>query len=155
MECGETKCLFTKLALLAEETSELERCIEKNDFVYGKCMIDTEAESNHQLKDIVFQQVSLSCNNPVEHQYYNPVGNGKNTSGKWLQFQTKDICTIYCTEEDLLKHKDIKAKVNCKGKKCLPMSKHCFENDPTPILYVSRNQQEAKKRKNDDKAPKK
>lgn len=153
--CGKPIYFFVKSSLFHRQKSELQRCIESNDFIYRTTLINKEQESDHSLHDVIFQQVNLSCNTPVEHQHYNPIMICKKTSGQWLQFQTDDICAISCSKQDVLKDKDLKGKVDCAEIKCLPICKHCLDQDLTPVLYGQVNQQEAKEQNINNKKSKK
>ena len=123
IECSKPRCLFARSTLSKEQKLELQRNIENNDFVCGTKLIDEESPLPN---DIIFQEVNLNCSTPVEHQYYNLSKINESTSGQRLQFQTDKICVICCSKEDLLMQEDIENKVDCAGKKFLPIYTYCF-----------------------------
>lgn len=152
IECGKPRCLFSKNELSKQTRSLLEKAKEA-DYVCGSFLINQDPDQNHPLREVVYQRIALNCDNAVEKEYYNPKPTNNGASGQRQSFQSRPICHLCISEENLVSGDEVATEVNSGGKKCLMTCRRCLKEGAKVVCYGTANQ--LKKRKQQQQAKEK
>jgi hypothetical protein len=89
------------------------------------------------------QRIGISCADPIEKEYYNPLDN------KRTWFNTRLICALCTSETNVMEQVVLENEKLTEGKKCLPMCRGCKSIGLKPAKQSSKSRTDNVKKRSD------